>query len=288
MLRRLPVAKLEPLMTSASAEKVGKFRALHERGAAFLFPNFWDAGSARILEGLGFQALATTSSGFALTKGKPDYGVRREDVMEHARTVCSAVKTPVAADLENGFGGRPEDCAETIRQAAGTGLCGGSIEDSTGDARSPIHERAAAVERITAAVEAARAAPQGFVLTARAEAFLYGDADLGEVIARLQAFDEAGADVLFAPGLPSIDAVRTVCSSVSKPVSVLVYGTLAASSLEDFAKAGVARLSLGAGLANVAYGALAETADAIRTSGAFSALGAHRAGVNSFKRIIGD
>lgn len=275
-------------MTVATAAKVAGFRALHRPGAAFLFPNFWDAGSARILEGLGFTALASTSSGFALTLGRKDYGVTREAVMAHARAVSAAVSVPVAADLENGFGPAPEDCAETIREAARTGLCGGSIEDSTGDERRPVHDRAAAVDRVRAAVEAARQAPQGFVLTARAEAFLYGDADLNEVIARLSAFDEAGADILFAPGLRDLDAVRAVCASVSKPVSVLIYGALAQHSVEDFAAAGVARLSLGGGLANVAYGALAETAEAIRSTGRFDPLAAHRGGVKTLKRFIGD
>lgn len=272
----------------ASQSKVERFRALHKKGAAFLFPNFWDAGSARILEGLGFDALASTSSGFALTKGRADYGVTREEVMGHACEVCAAVEIPVAADLENGFGPKPEDCAETIRQAAQTGLCGGSIEDSTGDARKPIHEKSAAVDRVRAAVEAAGAAPNGFVLTARAEAFLYGPADLGEVIGRLQAFEEAGADVLFAPGLPDLEAVAAVCSSVSKPVNVLVFGALAKHSVEDFARAGVARLSLGGGLANAVYAALVETALDIRNSGGFGALARRRDEVRTFKKFIGD
>lgn len=275
-------------MTAASAAKVEKFRLLHKKGGAFLFPNFWDAGSAKILEDLGFEALASTSSGFALTKGRADYGVARDEVLAHVREVCAAVDVPVAADLENGFGPRPEDCAVTIREASKTGLCGGSIEDSTGDDRKPIHDKSAAVERVRAAVEAAKAAENGFVLTARAEAFLYGEADLGEVISRLQAFEEAGADVLFAPGLPSIEAVAAVCSSVSRPVNVLVYGALARRPVEDFAEAGAARLSLGGGLANVAYGALAEAAAGIRSSGEFAWLGAHRDGVKAFKLIIGD
>ena len=275
-------------MTAAPAEKVRKFQDLHRKGGAFLFPNFWDAGSARILEGLGFPALASTSSGFALTKARADYGVTRAEVLAHAREICASVDIPVAADLENGFGPRPEDCAATIGEAALTGLCGGSIEDSTGDARQPIHEKSAAVDRVAAAVEAARAAPGGFVLTARAEAFLYGEADLDEVIARLQAFEETGADVLFAPGLPSLEAVAAVCSSVSKPVNVLIYGALARHSVEDFARVGVARLSLGGGLANAAYGALVEDALAIRETGTFGALAARRDGVKRFKALIGD
>lgn len=271
----------------APIEKVSRFRDLHKKGAAFLFPNFWDAGSAKILEGMGFDALASTSSGFALTKGRADYGVSREEVMAHAREVCAAVSAPVAADLENGFGRRSEDCAETILRAALTGLCGGSIEDSSGDPRAPIIEKSAAVDRIRASVEAAHAAPNGFVLTARAEAFLYGAADLNEVISRLQAFEAEGADVLFAPGLPTLDAVRALCSSVSKPVNVLVFGALAQHTVEDFANAGVARLSLGGGLANAAYGALVETASDIRTSRGFGALGQRRDAVKAFKRIIG-
>lgn len=268
--------------------KVAAFRSLHRKGEAFLMPNFWDAGSARILEGLGFKALASTSSGFALTKGRSDYGVSREDVLRHAREVCAAVSIPVSADLENGFGPKPEDCAVTIREAAATGLSGGSIEDSTGDARQPVHEMSAAVDRVRAAVDAARAAPDGFVLTARAEAFLYGEADLRDVIGRLQAFEEAGADVLFAPGLPSLDAVRSVCSEVSKPVNVLVLGALAKHSVEDFAEAGVARLSLGGGLANDAYAALCETAEQIRSSGSFDALVRRREAVRKFKSFIRD
>jgi len=273
-------------MPAAPADKVARFRALHIKGAAFLFPNFWDAGSARILEGLGFDALASTSSGFALTKGRGDYGVTRAEVMAHAREVCAAVDIPVAADLENGFGRSPEDCAVTIKEAALTGLCGGSIEDSTGDDRNPIHEKGAAIDRIRAAVDAARSTPNGFVLTARAEAFLYGDADLNEVIARLQAFEDAGAEVLFAPGLPDIDAVKAVCSSVSTPVNVLVYGKLAEYSVDDFAKAGAARLSLGGGLCNVVYGALVEAALDIKNSRGFKALGARADAVKTFKRFI--
>lgn len=272
----------------ASREKVEAFRALHRKGAAFLCPNFWDAGSAKILEGLGFAALASTSSGFALTKGRADYRVTRDDVIAHAREVCATVAIPVTADLENGFGARPEDCALTIEEAALTGLCGGSIEDSTGDPASPIHAMSAAVDRVAAAAEAARSAGNGFVLTARAESFLYGEADLRDVIKRLQAFEDAGADVLFAPGLPALKDVAAVCASVSKPVNVLVFGALARHSVEDFAKAGVARLSLGGGLANSAYGALVETALDIRDTASFAALGARRDAIKRFKDIIGD
>lgn len=275
-------------MAPASKDKVDRFRALHEKGRAFLFPNFWDEGSAKVLEHLGFEALASTSSGFALTRGRADYGVTRDDVIAHTADVCAAVNVPVAADLENGFGPAPEDCALTIREGAQAGLCGGSIEDSTGDARAPVHELSAAVERISAAVEAARAAPGGFVLTARAEAFLYGAADLGDVIARLQKFEEAGADVLFAPGLPDLEAVRAVCSSVSKPVNVLVHRGLVRNTVEEFAAAGVARVSLGGALAFSAYGAMAEMAAAIREKGAFTDFGRHAAGGKLVAAAIGD
>ncbi len=266
--------------------RAAAFRALHVKGDPFIFPNFWDAGSARILADMGFSALATTSSGFALTQARPDYGVTREQVLDHARLVCAAVDAPVAADLENGFGAAPDDCAQTIRLAATTGLAGGSIEDATGDAARPVFEKALATDRIVAAAEAARNAAQGFVLTARAEAFLYGDADIGDVIARLQAFDDAGADVLFAPGLPDIDAVAAVCSSVGKPVNVLVHGGLANCTLDDFAKAGAARISLGGALAFAAYGVMAEIAQSIRTTGGFTALSGHREGVRKVKSAI--
>lgn len=270
----------------APAEKVARFRALHVKGSAFLLPNFWDAGSARILEGLGFDALASTSSGFALTKGRGDYGVTLDEAIDHAREVCAAVSVPVTADLENGFGPSPADCAETIRRAAATGLCGGSIEDSTGDAARPIVDKGLAIERVAAAVEAAHAAPGGFVLTARAEAFLYGDANLGEVIARLQAFETAGAEVLFAPGLPDLDAVRAVCDSVSRPVNVLIYGALARHTVEDLAEAGAARLSLGGALASEAYATLAEQAFAVKQGGKFDIFGKRRDAQSKVRAII--
>ena len=274
--------------TPASKDKVDRFRAMHKKGAAFLMPNFWDAGSARILEGLGYEALATTSAGFALSKGRADYGVTREEAILHAAETCAAVKVPVSADLENGFGPVPEDCAETIERAALTGLCGGSIEDSTGDALRPIVEKSLAVARVEAAVEAARNAPQGFILTARAEAFLYPDAQLADVIGRLQAYEAAGADVLFAPGLPDLDAVKTVCSSVSRPVSVLIHGPLARHSVEDFAAAGVARLSLGSALSSEAYALLAEQASALKTSGRFDMFGTRRSARTTVRAIIGE
>lgn len=267
------------------AETVLNFRALHQQNAPFVIPNPWDAGSARILEGLGFQALATTSSGFALTKGRRDYGVTREEALVHCREIAEAVDIPVTADLENGFGSRPEDAAETIRLAAATGLCGGSIEDASGNDDDPIYDQLLAVERIAAAVEAARKSDDGFVLTARAEAYLHGRGDLDAVIARLQAFDEAGADVLYVPGLPDLDAVRAICASVSKPVNVLIYGGLASHRVEDFADAGAARLSVGGGLAWSAYGTLAD-ASSILSEGSFAALSANSEGAKQVGRWL--
>jgi 2-methylisocitrate lyase-like PEP mutase family enzyme len=258
------------------AEKVAAFRRLHQPGAPFVIANAWDAGSARILQGLGAKALATTSSGFALTLGRKDYGVAREEALAHCRLVAGAVDIPLSADLENGFGLSPEDAAATIRAASETGLAGGSIEDSSGDTDDPIIDKSLAIERIAAAVEAARAASSGFVLTARAEGLLWGRADLKEIIARLQAFEEAGADVLFAPGLPDLAAVKAVCSSVDRPVNVLVLAGLVRHSIDEFAAAGVARLSLGGALAFGAYRSLFETAEPIFRYGSFNALAANR------------
>jgi len=269
----------------SDAEKTDRFRALHQPGAPFVIPNPWDEGSARILEGLGFKALATTSSGFALTMGRRDYGVTRDEVIGHCREIAGAVDIPVTADLENGFGASPEDARETIRLAAETGLCGGSIEDSTGDKAKPIYDQSLAVERIDAAVYAARKSKHGFVLTARAEAFLYGQGDLDRVIARLKAFEDAGADVLFAPGLPDMDAVRAVCGAVSKPVNVLIIGKLAQHSVEEFAAAGVARLSIGGGLAWSAYGTLSDAAS-ILSRGKFDCLGANADGAKTVSGFL--
>ncbi len=273
-------------MALASADKIARFRALHRKGAAFLIPNFWDAGSARILEGLGYEALASTSAGFALTKGRRDYAVTRQEALDHVREVCAAVSVPVSADLENGFGPHPEDCAETIRLAVEAGLCGGSIEDTTGDSARPIVEKALAAERVAAAADAARASPHGFVLTARADGFLHGETSLDEVIGRLQAFEAAGADVLFAPGLPSLEAVKAVCSSVTRPVNVLVMGALARCSVEDLAAAGAARVSLGSALASEAYAAFAEQAEAIRSGGCFDMFGGRREAQAKVRTIL--
>ena len=269
----------------AATKKVSKFRALHQTGAPFTIPNPWDAGSARILEGLGFKALATTSSGFALTKGRHDYDVTRKEALSHCHDIAAAVDIPVTADLENGFGPKPKNAAKTVRRAAATGICGGSIEDAPGDDDKPIYELSLAVERIAAAAEAAQKSDDGFVLTARAEAYLHGKGDLNAVIARLQAFDEAGADVLYAPGLPDIDAVRAVCTSVSKPVNVLIYGGLAQHDVKEFAQAGAARLSVGGALAWSAYGTLVDAASMLNEGG-FASLSANRKGAKEVGRWL--
>lgn len=255
-----------------AADKTAAFRALHKPGAPFVIANAWDEGSARMLQALGFSALATTSAGFALTLGRRDYRVTRREALDHAQRLAEAVDIPVSADLENGFGDAPEDAAATIRAAAEAGLAGGSIEDVTGDAQNPVYERAHAAERVAAAVEAARAAKNGFMLTARADGFLWGADDLDEIIARLQAFEAAGADALFAPGLPDLDALKTVCAAVSKPVNVLPIGGLARATLADFAAAGAARVSLGSSLANFTYQAGVQAARAIQHEGRFDQL----------------
>jgi 2-methylisocitrate lyase-like PEP mutase family enzyme len=260
-----------------AAEKTATFRTLHQPGNPFVIPNPWDIGSARILEGLGFKALATTSSGFAMTLGRRDYGVTRKDAITHGNVIANAVDIPVTADLENGFGPAPEDAAQTISEALETGLCGGSIEDSTGDSANPIFDQTHAVERIATAVEAARSGKRDFVLTARAEAFLYDRGDLDDIITRLNAFADAGADILYAPGLPDMDAVRTVCRGVSKPVNILILGKLAQHSVAEFTDAGAARLSIGGGLSWSAYGTLASAAEMLK-DGSFGALTANSNG----------
>lgn len=266
-------------------EKTAAFRALHKSGDPFVIPNPWDAGSARILEGLGFKALATTSSGAALTLGRRDYAITREESLNYCQAVTDAVDIPVTADLENGFGLTPEDVSNTIRLAIETGLCGGSIEDSSNDKNAPTIDKTLAEERIAAAVETARAAGSGFVLTARAEGFLYGQSDLDAIITRLQAFEAKGADVLYAPGLPDMNAVRSVCANVSKPVNVLINGALAKHNVDEFADAGAARLSVGGGLSWPAYATLAQ-AQGMLSEGRFDMLGGNANDVKIITRHL--
>lgn len=255
-------------------EKYNAFRALHDRPGIFIVPNPWNAGSAKILAALGFGALATTSAGYAFNAGRRDspLDLTRESVLENAREIVQAVELPVSADLQNGFGDAPEACAETIRAAAQVGLAGGSIEDSRGEGPvaldGPIYDFGLAVERVAAAAEAARECR--FVLTARTENFLCGRPDLDDTIKRLQAFAEAGADVLYAPGLPDLDAIRTVCSALSKPVNVLMGLKGATYSVEEIALAGAKRISVGGSLARAALGALVKAAKEIKDEGTFN------------------
>ena len=251
-------------------EKFEKFKALHFGEGAFVVPNPWDAGSARILSGLGFKALATTSAGYAFSVGKRDSfaDLTRDEVLANASAIVCATSLPVSADLEDGFGASPEACAKTVRVGCETGLVGGSIEDATGNPDRPIYELSAAVDRIEAAADAVREKP--FFLTARAENFLWGQPDLGDTITRLQAFSEAGADVLYAPGLPDIAAIRTVCSEVDKPVNVVMGLQSPAYSVEELAAAGVSRISVGGSFARAALGALERAAREVLIQGTFS------------------
>jgi 2-methylisocitrate lyase-like PEP mutase family enzyme len=251
-------------------EKVRAFLALHEKPGAFVIPNPWNAGTARILTALGFEALATTSAGYAFAVGRLDSSasLTREGILLNAKEIVDATHLPVSADLEDGFGPQPQTCAETIRLAADTGLAGGSIEDATGDPGNPIYAFAYAVERIAAAAEAAHA--NRFVLTARAENFLHGRPDLGDTIRRLQAFAEAGADVLYAPGVPGLDAIREVCASVSKPVNVVMGLKGATYSVDELAAAGVKRISVGGAFARAALGAFVRAAREVKDRGTFT------------------
>ena len=257
-------------MTVTYDEQYQAFRVLHERPGAFVIPNPWNAGTARILTALGFEALATTSAGYAFAVGRRDSaaGLSREELLENARTIVEATHLPVSADLEDGFGRSPVMCAATIGLASALGLVGGSIEDATGDPQDPIYEFELAVERIAAAAEVAHAGQ--FLLTARAENFLHGRPDLGDTIGRLQAFAEAGADVLYAPGLPSLEAIREVCASVSKPVNVVMGLKSATFSIRDLAAVGVKRISVGGAFARAALGAFVRAAREVKDQGTFT------------------
>ena len=251
----------------SQAERAAAFRALHA-GKPFVIPNPWDAGSARVLAALGFQALASTSSGFAFTLGRRDGETSLDDVVEHAAALASATPLPLSVDLENGYGRQPESAALAVERIAEAGAVGGSIEDW--EAQDGIYELGLAVERVTAAVEAARRLPFPFTLTARAENHIRGNPDLDDTIARLQAFETAGADVLYAPGLRNVDEVRAVCQAVSRPVNVLALPALTMGELEA---AGAQRVSVGGALAWTAVEAFTSAARAIHERGDFSGLG---------------
>jgi len=249
------------------------FRSLHDRPGLFAIPNPWDAGSAKMLAALGFEALATTSAGYAFSLGKPDGegAVDRDETLANLRAIVGATSLPVAADLENGFGDDPVTCAETILLAAAAGLVGGSIEDASGRADAPIYPFDLSVARVTAAVEAARSLPFPFVLTARAENFLHGRADLNDTIRRLEAFAEAGADVLYAPALKTREEIEAVVRAVApKPVNVVAGIAGQALSLTELAALGVKRVSLGSSFARAAYGAFLRAAREVRQDGTFN------------------
>jgi 2-methylisocitrate lyase-like PEP mutase family enzyme len=253
-------------------QKAERFRELHTQPGAFVIPNPWDAGSARILAALEFEALTTTSAGLAFTLGRRDGSVTRAETLANARAIVDATDLPVAADLENGFGDSPQDAAETIRLAGETaGLVGGSIEDASRDPRRPIYDFQHAVDRVAAAVEAARALPFPFTLVGRAENFLHGRPDLDDTIRRLQAYEAAGVDALYAPGITSREDIRTVCASVKKPVNVLVSAS-APYSVAELAALGVKRISLGSAMSRAALGSLMRAAREIQQKGTFSFL----------------
>jgi len=256
-------------MTVSQSDKAVRFRALHEAPGAFVIPNPWDAGSARILAALGFPALATSSGASAGTLGRRDGKVTREEALAHSRAIVDATDLPVAADLEKGFGDAPSAAAETIRLAASVGLVGGSIEDATGDKQNPLFDIATATERVAAAVAAARALSFPFTLTARTESFLRGNPDLEDTIKRLQAFEKAGADVLMAPGLPDLAAVRAVCAAVSKPVNFMVGIKGKSFTAAELTAAGVKRISLATSLYRTAMSGLIDAAREVKAAGTF-------------------
>lgn len=259
-------------MSISQADKARKLRALHEAPRAFVIPNPWDAGSARMLAGLGYEALATSSGAKAGVLGKRDGKVTREEALANARAIAEAVDVPVIGDLEKGFGDSPEAAAETIRQAAGVGLVGGSIEDATGNKDKPLFDIVVAADRVAEAAKAARALPFAFVLTARAEGCLRGALDIDDIIKRLQAFEAAGADVLMAPGLPDLAAVRKVCDALKKPFNFMAGIKGRSFSVAELEAAGVKRISLATSLYRVAMTGLLDAAKEVKDKGTFGYL----------------
>ncbi len=257
-------------MPASQHDKATRFRALHESAGAFVIANAWDAGSARVLAGVGFSALATSSGAAAGTLGRRDGMITRDEALDHCRAIVAATELPVSADLEKGFGDSPEIAAETIRLAGAAGLVGGSIEDFSGDAAKPLFEPAHAIERVAAAVEAARRFPFPFTLTARAENFLRGNPDLDDTIRRLKSFEAAGADVLMAPGLPDLDAVRAVCRALSRPFNFMAGIKGKSFSVTTLAEAGVKRISLASSLYRAAMTGLVQAAREVKEHGTLS------------------
>ena len=259
-------------MAMTQAEKAALFQALHQRAGAFFLPNPWDAGSARVLAGLGFEAFATSSAAAAGAFGRRDGMLSRAEALDSARSIVNATELPVSADMENGFGDSPGTVAETVRMAAQAGLVGCSIEDSTGDKSRPLYDLEPAAERIAAAVQVARSLPFPFTLTARAENYVRGKPDLDDTIRRLQAYEKAGADVLFAPALPDLAAVRTVCSAVAKPVNFVVGIRGKSFTLAQLVEAGVKRISFASSLYRAAMTGLLDAASEARKNGTFGYL----------------
>jgi len=271
-------------MTS-QADKAHQFLSLHRPGEPLLLPNPWDLGSAKLLVSLGFKALATTSSGFAASVGRKDGEVSREEALVHAAVIVAATDLPVSADLENGYAYEPAAVAETIRLGIEVGLAGGSVEDFTGQEDDPIYGHQVAAERVAAAAQAAHEGPVHFVLTARAENYLHGRPDLADTIARLQAYQEFGADVLYAPGLRDIADIRTLVREVDRPVNVLAIG--GAPPVPELAEAGVARVSVGGAFAFAALGALVEAATELRDHGTYGYAATSAAGRGAAVRAFG-
>ena len=257
-------------MGASQVEKYETFKALHERAGTFVMPNPWNGGTSRILTSLGFEALATTSAGHAFSVGVRDSAssLGRDCILQNAKEIVMATDLPVSADLENCFGDAPEVCAQTIKLASQAGLAGGSIEDATGTSDDPIYEFEFALERVVAAVEASRDLP--FLLTARAENYLHGRPNLDDTIKRLVAFAEAGADVVYAPGLPNIEAIKTVCDAVDKPVNVVMGLSGKAFTVAELQDAGVKRISVGGSFARAALGAFMRAAQEVKDNGTFS------------------
>jgi 2-methylisocitrate lyase-like PEP mutase family enzyme len=261
-------------MTASQSDKANRFRALHQGTAAFLIPNPWDAGSARVLAGMGFAALATSSGACAGVLGRRDGKVQRDEALAHARAIAAAVDLPVSGDLENGYGHAPEDAAATVRGAAQAGLVGCSIEDASGDRDKPLYDLDAATARIKAAAAAAQSVGFAFTLTARTESFVRGINDLDGVIKRLKAFEQAGADVLMAPGLPDLAAVKAVCAAVSKPVNFMAGIKGKSFTVPELAAAGVRRISLATSLYRAAVSGLINAAKEAKETGTFGYLDA--------------
>ena len=268
------------------AEKAAAFRALHERQGAFIIPNPWDAGTAKILAALGFEALATTSLGLANTLGRADSHVTRDEVIANARAIVQATDLPVNVDLENGFAHAPEAAAEAVRLAAEAGAVGASIEDATGDPKNPIYDFDLAVARVRAAVQVARSLPVPLLLTARAENFLYGRSDMADTIRRLQAFEAAGADVLYAPGVRTLAEVREVCAAVTRPFNVVTGWLERDITAAQLAEAGAKRISVGGALNRLALASFVGAARAMQEQGSFAWM-RDMAAVGDLQRMFG-